>query len=394
MLLQQLRSMVFVATHACAMIVAERLIELGVKAAPYHGAMSDKELVAVWEWWRTTPNAVLVSTSLAGTGRNEPSVTFVAHMTLRARIEEMVQEWGRAGQAAICWIAFHPLLLDKLAYFVDFEDSTMVGLLMDVLGLVAMHAGCRRQRMQLLLGDETHTSLVCPACVEGGHQGVGGGGGGVGGGGGGAGGDVDAMDVATEAEVPVHGTCDLCCDSAAGMPKASDIRLMNMAAEEKALLEDLGSDGKSLPAALRSKAWRASLTPCEANSLFVEVLLHRVEWFQRINGEYTGENGKKRTSKQLCIRTDRARSAEVLTNRSSVPVVVWTQRGATDLEGDLQDDLDDLEGDLDFAKLEIESRGTWEGLMDFVESDTEELAGVAAAAEVPVAAGVAGASVL
>ena len=391
MLLSEVRSMIFGATRACVEIIAEHLRTLGVLAVAYHSDMGGEALKKAWAWWVRTPHAVLVSTSLAGTGRNEPSVSFVVHMTLRPRIEEMVQEWGRAGRAgqrATIYIAFHPLLLDKLAYFVDFEDSTMVGLLLDVLGLVAMHTGCRRQRTQQLLGDETYAATRCPYCNEYGLRGRGGGTADVGlevgewaGGGGGGGeganagkkrkraseagsgvgldlGTGEGMDLCGSDELDpdtwAHlGVCDLCCNSEPGMPAASIVTTQNMLNETKMLLEEIGmTTGKPLARALREGAWRANLSACEANSLFTSVLLKNVDWLAPTTSQYKDTQGKQRTSKTLYVRTNGARSADVLTCRGAYPVVVWTQESTAGVErGDAS------EADLEFYWREVYDRG-------------------------------------
>jgi len=77
-----------------------------------------------------------------------------------------------------------------------------------------------------------------------------------------------------------------------------------------------------------------------------------IEELAPTTSQYKDTQGKQRTSKTLYVRTNGARSADVLTCRGAYPVVVWTQESTAGVErGDAS------EADLEFYWREVYDRG-------------------------------------
>jgi ATP-dependent DNA helicase RecQ len=78
--------------------VAGKLITAGIKAAPYHAGMADRERHSVQEAFLRDDLRVVVATVAFGMGIDKPNVRFVVHYDLPRNIESYYQETGRAGR--------------------------------------------------------------------------------------------------------------------------------------------------------------------------------------------------------------------------------------------------------------------------------------------------------
>jgi ATP-dependent DNA helicase RecQ len=78
--------------------VAEKLLGAGIKAAPYHAGLADRERQRVQEAFQRDELQVVVATVAFGMGIDKPNVRFVVHYDLPKNIESYYQETGRAGR--------------------------------------------------------------------------------------------------------------------------------------------------------------------------------------------------------------------------------------------------------------------------------------------------------
>ncbi len=78
--------------------VAEKLQAAGIRAAPYHAGLPDKERSRVQDAFQRDDIRVVVATVAFGMGIDKPNVRFVVHYDLPKNVESYYQETGRAGR--------------------------------------------------------------------------------------------------------------------------------------------------------------------------------------------------------------------------------------------------------------------------------------------------------
>jgi ATP-dependent DNA helicase RecQ len=144
-LLERLRArppgsaIVYVTLQRTALRLAERLVEAGLPARPYHAGMSTEERVAVQEWWAGSRDGIVVATIAFGMGIDKADVRYVYHYNLPKGLESYSQEIGRAGrdgEESICELLACPddvPTLENFAYGDTPTREALAGLLADVL---------------------------------------------------------------------------------------------------------------------------------------------------------------------------------------------------------------------------------------------------------------------
>lgn len=88
----------YVATRERAVRLAEALLRLGLKAAPYHAGLSPAVRDRVQQAFLAGELRAVCATTAFGMGIDHPGVRFVCHLGSPASLEGYVQEAGRAGR--------------------------------------------------------------------------------------------------------------------------------------------------------------------------------------------------------------------------------------------------------------------------------------------------------
>ena len=89
---------VYAATRAAAVEVAEALVKAGVAAEAYHAGLAARRRTAIQEWFMSASDAVIVATIAFGMGVDKPDVRFVYHVDVAESLDAYHQEIGRAGR--------------------------------------------------------------------------------------------------------------------------------------------------------------------------------------------------------------------------------------------------------------------------------------------------------
>jgi ATP-dependent DNA helicase RecQ len=89
---------VYVATRRRSEEVAAALVERGVAAEAYHGALAARRRAAVQNAFMADDVRVIVATTAFGMGVDKPNIRFVDHLDVSETLDAYYQEIGRAGR--------------------------------------------------------------------------------------------------------------------------------------------------------------------------------------------------------------------------------------------------------------------------------------------------------
>ena len=96
-------TIVYVTLQRTAMEVAERLVEAGFEARPYHAGLADEVRAETQDWFMASggegaDGAIVVATIAFGMGIDKANIRAIAHYNLPKSLENYAQEIGRAGR--------------------------------------------------------------------------------------------------------------------------------------------------------------------------------------------------------------------------------------------------------------------------------------------------------
>lgn len=151
---------------------AEKLVEKGFKALPYHAGLPAEVRARHLERFIKEEGIIVVGTIAFGMGIDKPDVRFVAHLDLPKNMEAYYQETGRAGRdglPATAWLAFGQQDIAKIRQLLSnnlSEDQTRIERQkFNALLAYCETLGCRRQVLLKYFGETFEPCGNCDNCV-------------------------------------------------------------------------------------------------------------------------------------------------------------------------------------------------------------------------------------
>jgi ATP-dependent DNA helicase RecQ len=123
-------TIVYVTQQRTAEQLAQRLIDSGLDARPYHAGMKDDDRHATQEWFIGAEKGIVVATIAFGMGIDKSNIRYVYHYNPAKSLENHAQEVGRAGRdgkPATCEMFFCPDDLNVLENFAYGDTPTKAG---------------------------------------------------------------------------------------------------------------------------------------------------------------------------------------------------------------------------------------------------------------------------
>ena len=166
--------------------LAAHLRSKGITAVSYHAQLEDEVRHDAMRRWRANEVQWLVCSNAAGMGIHKPDVRVVMHAKITARIEDYVQESGRAGRdglPALCLALYDDMMLRYAASVTPLVRGT--GALQRLRQMVALlvltpptaaarreRSHCHRERILSLMNVKGSVSVAravpasrcCDAC--------------------------------------------------------------------------------------------------------------------------------------------------------------------------------------------------------------------------------------
>ena len=142
--------------------LAERLVERGFNALPYHAGLPTRTRNAHQARFQYEDGVVVVATIAFGMGIDKPDVRFVAHVDLPKSVEAYYQETGRAGrdgEPAEAWMVYGLQDVVRLRQLVDQseageEHKRIERMKLDALLGWCEVTACRRRALLEYFGDD------------------------------------------------------------------------------------------------------------------------------------------------------------------------------------------------------------------------------------------------
>ena len=133
-------TVVYVTLQRGAEELAQRLVEWGHDARPYHAGLEPEVRAATQEWFLRASSGIVCATIAFGMGIDKPDIRAVIHFDPPKSMESYSQEIGRAGRDGLdsdCLFLYHPpdrIPLENFVYGDTPTQGALEGLLGDLFG--------------------------------------------------------------------------------------------------------------------------------------------------------------------------------------------------------------------------------------------------------------------